>query len=146
MPTSVITVRVEDPASRDRQLEQATSLLREKAIDCGILVTRVDFTIQDRPQPRNPVRPDPRSRFTVKENLIKRKQEQRHEGPGKHPLLVWAGLHAGDIVSFQMLDNRDYVGTVESKTIDGLNIWIRNELNERKMFHFHDCRSVRLIG
>lgn len=42
--TSTITVRVEDPASRDRQLEQATSLLRERAVGCGILVTRVDYT------------------------------------------------------------------------------------------------------
>lgn len=42
---STITVRVENPASRDRQLEQATSLLREKAVGYGILVTRVDYTI-----------------------------------------------------------------------------------------------------
>lgn len=42
--TSPITVKVEDPASRDRQLERATSLLREKAVGYGILVTRVDYT------------------------------------------------------------------------------------------------------
>lgn len=42
--TSKITVMVEDPAARDRQLEQATSLLREKAEGCGILVTRIDYT------------------------------------------------------------------------------------------------------
>lgn len=42
--TSMITVKVEDASSRDRQLEQASSLLREKATDCGILVTRKDFT------------------------------------------------------------------------------------------------------
>ena len=42
--TSRITVRVEDPASRDQQLEGATSLLREKAVGYGILVTRVDHT------------------------------------------------------------------------------------------------------
>jgi hypothetical protein len=41
---STISVKVGDPASRDRQLEEATSLLREKATGCGILVTRVDFT------------------------------------------------------------------------------------------------------
>jgi hypothetical protein len=53
IPTSTITVIVEDPASRDRQLEQATSLLREKAIGCGIFVTRVDhktFTIALSPE------------------------------------------------------------------------------------------------
>lgn len=42
--TSTITIKVEDPASRDRQLEQATSVLRERAIGYGILVTRVDHT------------------------------------------------------------------------------------------------------
>lgn len=42
--TSTITVMVKDPATRDRQLEQATSLLREKASGYGILVTRVDYT------------------------------------------------------------------------------------------------------
>jgi hypothetical protein len=42
--TSTITVKVKDASSRDRRLEQASSLLREKATDCGILVTRMDFT------------------------------------------------------------------------------------------------------
>ena len=42
--TSTITVRVEDSASRDQQLEAASSLLREKAVGYGILVTRVDYT------------------------------------------------------------------------------------------------------
>lgn len=41
--TSTITVKVEDPVSRDRQLEQATSLLREKSTGYGILVTRIDY-------------------------------------------------------------------------------------------------------
>lgn len=46
MPTDVspITIKVEDVTSRDRLLDQATSLLRERATDRGILVTRVDFT------------------------------------------------------------------------------------------------------
>lgn len=42
--TSRITVKVEDRASRDRQLEQTCALLRREATDCGILVTRVDHT------------------------------------------------------------------------------------------------------
>ena len=42
--TSRIIVKVEDRASRDRQLEQTCSLLRSEATDCGILVTRVDHT------------------------------------------------------------------------------------------------------
>lgn len=53
MPTPTITVTAEHPASRDRQLEQATSLLREKAIDRGIVVTRVDhrtFTVALSPE------------------------------------------------------------------------------------------------
>jgi hypothetical protein len=39
-----MTISVEDRASRDRQLEQAISLLRREATHCGILVTRVEFT------------------------------------------------------------------------------------------------------
>lgn len=42
--TSTMTVIVKDPAARDRQLEQAISLFREKALGHGILVTRVDYT------------------------------------------------------------------------------------------------------
>lgn len=41
---SAITVIVEDSEARDRQLEQASSLLREKAISCGIRVTRIEYT------------------------------------------------------------------------------------------------------
>lgn len=41
--TSTITIEVEDAPSRDRQLEQATRLLKDKATDCGILVTRHSF-------------------------------------------------------------------------------------------------------
>ena len=45
MPTaSGIILKVEDPESRDRQLEQTCSLLRSEATDCGILVTRVNHT------------------------------------------------------------------------------------------------------
>lgn len=44
-----VTVKVEDATSRDLQLEHATpilptSILRERATDWSILVTRVDFT------------------------------------------------------------------------------------------------------
>lgn len=41
---SNITVKVEDPAFRDGQLEQATALIREQAAGCGILVTRINHT------------------------------------------------------------------------------------------------------
>lgn len=44
MPTAtLITIEAQDRASRDHQLEQATHLLRDKATDCGILVTRHSF-------------------------------------------------------------------------------------------------------
>lgn len=42
--TSTITVKVEDAASIDGQLEHATSILREKTTNCGLLITREDFT------------------------------------------------------------------------------------------------------
>jgi hypothetical protein len=41
---SRITVKAQDPTSRDRQLEQACALLRRKAGSCGVLVTRLDHT------------------------------------------------------------------------------------------------------
>jgi hypothetical protein len=42
--TSSITVKAQDAASRDRQLEQACTLLSRKAAGCGVLVTRLDHT------------------------------------------------------------------------------------------------------
>jgi len=54
MPTHTsITVVAQDRASRDRQLEEATRLLREKQPRCGILVTRhtyTTFTVALRPE------------------------------------------------------------------------------------------------
>lgn len=73
------------------------------------------------------------------------KAEQRCDDAGKHPLLIWTGLNSGDIVSLRTLGNRGLVGTVEQRTKDGFNIWIRDDLNERKLFHFRDCQSVVLI-
>ena len=40
--TSSITVKAQDPVSRDQQLEQACALLRSNARCCGVLVTRLD--------------------------------------------------------------------------------------------------------
>ncbi|WP_345051583.1 hypothetical protein [Arthrobacter methylotrophus] len=39
-----MTVQIKDAASRDQQLEQATSHMRERAAtaECGILVTRIN--------------------------------------------------------------------------------------------------------
>jgi hypothetical protein len=42
--TSRITIKVEDPASRDREIEQTCAFLRREATGCGILVTRVNHT------------------------------------------------------------------------------------------------------
>lgn len=42
--TRRIILKVEDSASRDRQLEQACALLGKEAKNCGILVTRVDHS------------------------------------------------------------------------------------------------------
>lgn len=72
--------------------------------------------------------------------------EQRRDDAGKHPLLIWTGLDPGDVVSVRELGNREYVGTVEQRTKDGLIIWFRDDLNIRKLFHFRDCQSVVLIA
>lgn len=63
----------------------------------------------------------------------------------KHPLQIWTSLRPGNIVSIAGSDKQKYVGTVETGTEDGLIIWIRTDLNERKMFHFHEVNTVRVI-
>lgn len=63
----------------------------------------------------------------------------------KHPLSTWTSLAPGDVVSLRSLGGREYVGTIESKTRDGLIIWIRDNLNERRLFHFRECNSVRVL-
>ena len=40
---TTIEIEAQDRPSRDQQLEQATTLLRTKATDCGILVTRHSY-------------------------------------------------------------------------------------------------------
>lgn len=72
-------------------------------------------------------------------------KDNHNEEAEKHPLVSWTSLAPGDVVSLQGTDTKDYVGTVETKTSDGLMIWIRDELNERKLVHFRECRSVRVI-
>lgn len=67
------------------------------------------------------------------------------EGKEKHPLLIWTSLTPGNVVSLRVAGTWDHVGTIEASTSDGLIIWIRDELNERKLYHFRDCQSVRLV-
>ncbi|MET3368469.1 UNVERIFIED_CONTAM: hypothetical protein ABIE34_001709 [Jeotgalibacillus campisalis] len=63
---------------------------------------------------------------------------------GERPLSIWTSLTPGEVVSIQGHESQDYVGVFESRTDDGLIIWIRDALNERKMLHFREIRSVRL--
>ena len=44
MPTAPpLVIEARDRASRDDQLEQASDLLKQRATDCGILITRHSF-------------------------------------------------------------------------------------------------------
>lgn len=70
--------------------------------------------------------------------------DQRREEVENHLLLNWTGIRPGDVVSLRVPETPDCVGTVETGTNDGLIIWIRNDLNERRLFHFRDCESARL--
>ena len=63
----------------------------------------------------------------------------------KHPLQIWTSLRPGDTVAITGPDRQKYQGTVETGTEDGLVIWIRTNLNERKMFHFHHVNTVQII-
>ena len=71
-------------------------------------------------------------------------KEQHQAEMEKHPLWVWTSLRPGDVVSLRWLDTQDCVGTVEARTSDGLYIWIRDDLNERRLFQFHECQFVRV--
>jgi hypothetical protein len=72
--------------------------------------------------------------------------EGQQEEVEKHPLLTWTCLGPGDVVSFREATTGQWiVGSMESKTGDGLIIWIRDDLNDRRAFHFHDCESVQLL-
>lgn len=64
----------------------------------------------------------------------------------EHPLLVWTRIAPGDVVSLLTPKTGEYIGEVEAKTIDGLIIWVRDHLNERRLFHFRDCQQVKLLN
>jgi hypothetical protein len=71
---------------------------------------------------------------------------QQQEEVEEHPWLTWTHFSPGEVVSFQETrTGRWVVGSVESKTPDGLIIWIRDDLNDRRAFHFLDCESVQLL-
>ncbi len=70
---------------------------------------------------------------------------QQHEEVEKHAMVIWTSLSPGDVVSLRGHATHNCVGTVESKTHDGLIIWIRDDLNERRLFHFREGQSVCVI-
>lgn len=51
----------------------------------------------------------------------------------------------GDVVVLQVQGKGACVGRVESKTSDGLMVWVRDDLNERRLFHFQDCSSFQVL-
>lgn len=72
-------------------------------------------------------------------------KDEHYEESEKHPLIIWTSLAPGDVVSVHGKDAQHYAGTIETKTNDGLIIWIRDGLDERKMVHFRECQSFRVI-
>jgi hypothetical protein len=50
----------------------------------------------------------------------------------------WPDLQIGDFVALRARGGTVYTGIVEDRTADGLIIWIRTGLNERKLFHMED--------
>lgn len=69
-------------------------------------------------------------------------EEPDYKETEKHPLLIWTNLSPGDVVTLRGHNAQDYVGTVESKTKDGLIIWIRDNLNEGRLFHYRDVETI----
>jgi hypothetical protein len=72
-------------------------------------------------------------------------KEQHPEVVQKHLLMIWASLTPGDVIYVRSHGSQYCVGTVECSTSDGLIIWLRDDLNHRRLFHFHDCQSIRVI-
>jgi hypothetical protein len=127
---SSMTAKAEDPAPAVRDNERR-ALFPEPAE-----LTAPDVLIPPKgPIPEAQQEDHPRSR-----------EEPHEEEPEKHSLLCWTALAPGDLVSLKVTRSGACVGTVESKTNDGLIIWLRDNLNQRKLFHFHDCQSVRLLS
>ncbi|WP_311215133.1 MULTISPECIES: hypothetical protein [unclassified Arthrobacter] len=60
-------------------------------------------------------------------------------------LPAWTRLTSGDVVSLRAPGMPEYLATVEARTNDGEIIWIRNSQNERRLHHFSDFQSVRLL-
>lgn len=68
-------------------------------------------------------------------------------GHEKEPVMAWRLLSPGDVVSVEVAKSGQQItGSVDARTGDGLIIWIRDELNDRKAYHFEDCLSVQLLG
>jgi hypothetical protein len=72
---------------------------------------------------------------------------QQQEEVKEQPLLTWTGVSPGNVVSLVVATTgQQVVGSVETKTSDGLIIWIRDDLNDRRLFHFRDCKSLLVLG
>jgi hypothetical protein len=63
----------------------------------------------------------------------------------EHPLSLWIRVAPGDRLVITRYGLPNVVGLLECRSNDGLIIWIRDELNDRKMIHFRDCRSFVLV-
>jgi hypothetical protein len=57
----------------------------------------------------------------------------------EHPLLLWTKITPGDEIFIRGYGVQEVTGSVECKTNDGLILWLRNNLNERKLIHYRDC-------
>lgn len=58
-------------------------------------------------------------------------------------LFIWNGLRPGDEILVSVDRSSQFTGIVESKTPDGYIIWVRDSLNERRLFDF--CEVEYLV-
>jgi hypothetical protein len=82
----------------------------------------------------------------LEKGIERRRAEDVHsnELKGRH-LSIWTSLASGDAVFIRAMEGREFLGTIESKTNDDMIIWIRDNLNERRLFHFEECTFVHVI-
>jgi hypothetical protein len=50
----------------------------------------------------------------------------------------WFSLRLGDFVVLEDRGGQRHACTIDDRTEDGVHVWIRNTLNERKLLHIDD--------
>lgn len=59
---------------------------------------------------------------------------------------LWTSIQPGDLLTLSRVGVPLHHGMVEDRTDDGLILWIRDDLGERRLFHLYDECSFEVTG